>query len=609
MQNEDRILEIGNSILKRVKDESESNILEPAIAKIELKNNDKTFIYWIVRNIPRTTQYATDILGNVVDMYSYQNVILKTNDNSKIISRNSALSSTLIQKRRGNIEINKKNYEIISFSEYIPDLQKKDAVDGTIETDNKIAFNSLSKWIKEYQHLKLEVENLKREIEKQNFENKENLEKKLSEIQIKQTKANVKIEKYLADFIEFRERPILDEFQEDLKTKSFLKGTLIIEGAPGTGKTVALVQRIKMLLDENLEDYNKLKEYKKSKKFEDIKLTFEDKKLLSDYNQNWIFISPNSLLLLYLQNTLIKEKLDAHNQKIKTWDNLLLSLMQKFSLIGENSKGRFERSNLKQHIFSLELNLKELLNSFENYFLEQKKSLLYKVVENKEFIEKFILDYILLQFPNFPKKFKNIFEIEKINKNEIDNFKNYSDIFNFYNSFIDKEPIKFQDNKIELEILLIDLNKYYKIEQNKLVSNILFEILKDTATTKIFLDYIKNKKDNEIEDEEEDEEIAQNELIENSLENFNLSIEIKSEIAKIIESVIKKIALKDFHNIKYKKIKTELQEIFQIINNIIEKKEIKKIADFLFFKRFDKIFKGIEINIFNDFFSIYKKIV
>ena len=52
--------------------------------------------------------------------------------------------------------------------------------------------------------------------------------------------------------VEFLEKPVLDKCQDSFRRENPLNGSMIINGGPGTGKTVALIQRITFLTSTEL---------------------------------------------------------------------------------------------------------------------------------------------------------------------------------------------------------------------------------------------------------------------------------------------------------------------------------------------------------------------
>ncbi|MFM2294794.1 MAG: hypothetical protein RLZZ350_1207 [Verrucomicrobiota bacterium] len=146
----------------------------------------------------------------------------------------------------------------------------------------------------------------------------------------------------IANRMELRDQAILDTLQDDIFRLSIGK-TLLITGAPGTGKTTVLIKRI-------------------SQKTKVQFLTEEEKSGLSEAQleflfadvRSWILFSPSSLLKSYLKEALSRELLPAFDERVVVWDDFKMRMLRddlRYLRVGE-AGGYFTRSTtplLKNH--------------------------------------------------------------------------------------------------------------------------------------------------------------------------------------------------------------------------------------------------------------------
>lgn len=129
--------------------------------------------------------------------------------------------------------------------------------------------------------------------------------------------------------LELIDRPVLDQHQDKIFRLS-LRSQIILTGAPGTGKTTALVKRI-------------------SQKSREEFLSDEEKRGLGEFTNReeianqWIMFAPSDLLKIYLKEAMNKEGIAESN--IVTWETTQTRLAREgvldFLKVAANSKGLF----------------------------------------------------------------------------------------------------------------------------------------------------------------------------------------------------------------------------------------------------------------------------
>ena len=132
--------------------------------------------------------------------------------------------------------------------------------------------------------------------------------------------------------LKLRDQPVLDAAQEDVKRSNLLNGGLVISGAPGTGKTTSLIQRISFLTSRTL--------------LESVAwLGKDDEELLFGSGPNWLFFSPNDLLKMYLKDAMQKEELSMSGDRVETWAAYRRKLLRAYGWIGDLEKTPFHITN------------------------------------------------------------------------------------------------------------------------------------------------------------------------------------------------------------------------------------------------------------------------
>lgn len=187
-----------------------------------------------------------------------------------------------------------------------------------------------------------------------------------------QLKIKEGIQQEVIEQLALRDRPILDENQ-DLILRLPLSSQLIVTGAPGTGKTTILVQRISLKSKvEFLEDEERTD--RRGTSLSDDQLA----ELFDHQRNNWILFTPSDLLKVYLKEALNKEDVPAPDAKMKTWHTVRMELARpeylNLTRVGSTG-GPFQRSG--------QLLLPFKTNREWTHYAEQFHRHLFQTVQNR----------------------------------------------------------------------------------------------------------------------------------------------------------------------------------------------------------------------------------
>lgn len=127
-----------------------------------------------------------------------------------------------------------------------------------------------------------------------------------------------------------RVQPKLDSEQLRVKQLQVLSGHLVIEGAPGTGKTTTLVDRINFLTDPQAPHM--------------AELSADQRKRLANSSSAYVFFTPTELLMHYLREAMNVKGLLADARKLKTWPSYREDLARRFAFLSsEEDRSRFTK--------------------------------------------------------------------------------------------------------------------------------------------------------------------------------------------------------------------------------------------------------------------------
>ena len=210
--------------------------------------------------------------------------------------------------------------------------------------------------------------------EEERRKTEEEIEKHKEENKIREQQAKEYEETY--NFIRMqaslRLNPRLDPSQNDVKFSHVFDGiTEVIEGGPGTGKSTTLIQRMKLLIDE--ED---LKDYALNNP--DIKLT--NKKIeIATARNGWAFFSPTDLLCKYLKEDMAYEGLTQYEDKTHVWKDYLRKTLIRddYKIAGAQCRFVFTKKNGEDGLFIGDQI--QVAKDFQQYYINTLKKRLLKV--------------------------------------------------------------------------------------------------------------------------------------------------------------------------------------------------------------------------------------
>lgn len=328
---------IARKILQQLQYERGTNADERSIAYSECAINGNEQQLFLLRDARKMqSALVRDIHGAVIGTQDSRASSIYTHSNS--VFRDAPVGRAIITGGLGSSEIvtgdgRKINTLVHSFGQYNnSDNYQGDAIFGKIEASEEKAF-SFSSLYEALQELdKLEQEVAERTDELNQLDQDLEAAKKLNEeIEAKKQRISAlgkRIKQYIASEVALRDQPILDKYQEAVKRSQPLKGSIIINGGPGTGKTTSLIQRISYLAAPTIvEEVGKLSKRKAD-------LLFDEKKA-------WVFFSPSELLRDYLRNTMQAEGLPASDEQVLTWKQHRSRLIRNMELINPDKQGPF----------------------------------------------------------------------------------------------------------------------------------------------------------------------------------------------------------------------------------------------------------------------------
>ena len=126
---------------------------------------------------------------------------------------------------------------------------------------------------------------------------------------------NVKLkpQRSIAQVTQLPDRAVLDDVQDPI-FRHEIDGTILITGAPGTGKTTVQIKR--------------LAQKTKWSYLTDSERSGLDQSTWND-NEGWVFFTPTPLLKNYLKEALSKEQLAASDDNVKVWNDYKLHLLRR----------------------------------------------------------------------------------------------------------------------------------------------------------------------------------------------------------------------------------------------------------------------------------------
>lgn len=575
-----------------------------AIAHANVHYFDQDMKFWIT---PNENLGGFSVQRNVVGDFVNTNEggpTTLTND-GKVIYKNSKIGELLITKSNGKHNFQTpfglKEIIIHNTASYIPNHHNSDATDILINIGTKkpFSYKDLDSLFQSIEHelisKKIEKENqeldylkgkeLSEQLEETENQRKIELEREKKELenQFNELKKNAEnryanSRSFIRKHAELRHQPILDRWQEAIKRGHLFKGAMAINGGPGTGKTTALIQRIKFLTDKRAMLGNP------DEKNNDLveegyfpNMSKDQKETLFGSN-SWLFISPSELLKLFLKNSMIKEGLKADDSRIWIWNDLKNVLVKKYKFINSETRNPFLILNKHHKEFLLPTdssNLKKILDDFEAFFIKSICDSFQKTASLKTNSLTWHKDVLTLKKDlSDAKEIKSLGELVRL-------FSKLEDSFSDYFSMLNKD----------YSTMLSDLSRecfvYLKRDSNW--ANIQEELS----------EWYKHKNIVEQEEIDNDEELEEEEVVLN-IDHFAI---------QKIRSIIRKKALEKFDgkqsfSINEKSLYDNLNKvyIFQSHKNFELIQELS-----LFNKYFLKYSKGAVSNVLNKLAGSYKR--
>ena len=364
-----------------------------------------------------------------------------------------------------------------------------------------------------------------------------------------------------------RLNPRLDKSQNDIKFSHILDGvTSIIEGGPGTGKSTTLIQRMKLLIDkDDLED-QKLNH-------PEFKLTDAKIAIASERN-SWVFFSPTDLLCKYLKADMAYEGLTQYEDKTHVWNDYLRKTLVRddYKIAGAKCRFVYNKKYGEEGLFiGNQLNV---VNDFTTYYFNQIKARILNICQ---------IDYEKYSWKGVGQMIK-------------DRCKGIEDA----NDFTSILKILFALNTLKdaptpASVLSVkDIVSAYETKVNEITDKYLVEWKKDETFYKDLLECEEDLLDNDesvgsvvdIDDEDNNES------------GSDVAIELRRDIMRIIRLV----ASSGTMDVEVSSI---YRDLFGLLKEKITLEDLSEISDIAFFNReIYPCISNVEVFLFNaDFIS------
>ena len=554
---------IGIAIKRHRELEIVTEVPKNAIGRCETIYNGEARQFWIINSNPSNLNVQQDLIGNVNPQSAKRRALYYEGDGI-IVFKRSVLGKLLNQRGKhkyktpnGEIEI-----EVLDITSYIAISDTNDpAIDITIRrlNENKP---------EEYRSL---LQILEDNLVTENRDKRSETDLFLLELEEENSKLKQFIKglkSHVRNHGSQRYQGLLDEKQDEILTSNVFTSTLIIKGGPGTGKTTSLIQRIKYLTSNTIQE--------RIPSIEQDQLN-----ILLDENKSWIFFSPNELLALFLRNTMQSEMLSADNTRVKVWRNHQSVLMREYKLFTENQIPFIPDTNSFRNVISNDSNnFKLLLSSLHKSYLNYHQTKLGKILS--------------LKTNNLPWRKELEYLQKSIGENEI--IKGTTEIFRIYRN------IQNNYQKLTEEIS----HKYGEVIK-ELAAQIQISLTKNKSKYEQVLSWIEESEITTTIEETDDDSLME-------LESFDeldeKSVKKERKLFSKIKSLCRKISL-----IEYDKATTLTRKDNQLFKHIetylaefLDGEKKKQIGTMAFYKkRIERITKGVETNFFDEIHIFYKK--
>lgn len=568
----ENIEDIAKSIQRHRELEISSEIPDnvTAICRSMTLYNKQELQFWLINKEPELRS-SRDFNGNVIPESSrIDNKPLE--GDGMPVPKNGRLGGILIMNHEGTHKHKTPKdgeIEIEIFNRATYKISKADGESATeilirlANDDKSYSYQNIAKIL----FLQEEINKAKEQLEKATGEEAKLLVQRITDKEKEKKSYLDKAQSFIRKQAELRYQPILDPVQEAIKRSKIFDGALIINGGPGTGKTTSLIQRISFLISPTIKEYKQL--------------NASQQKILNDQQKSWIFYSPNSLLALFLRNSMAKEELTADTDRVKVWSNHKGDLVKSYRIVDTTTKRPFLFYN-KSHGVSLFTNnskeISKIVEGLESSYITFQKEKLSKVSE---------IDVTPFGWKNLGQSIQK-YITDRSNATSIE------DLIRLFLNLTEK--FKKESDDIAAE---------YKFLVEKIASSIQVTIQKDTQRAtdlSVLLKQWNTEADVAGEDEDEETDIEQEDFDEKEEQIFDFEKELFTKL----KSLCRKQALKEFD--KNTKLSKRDRELLTIIPEVAAESENDFLGQTAYFKKFfERITKGVVANIFREIPMIYKR--
>lgn len=558
------IFDIAKAISRHRELEITTETTNNAVGRWKSLFDDQEMQFWLI-NCEGTIETQRDWNNNPIISTARQSQKPYSKDGFTV-PKHSALYNALVQSEDNVISFRSKKIKTFNRAIYEPDITSlAENIRINLARDKK---NYVYQVLNEILELRKSLDETEKELkEAEERENKEEVAKLLSELDLKRKDFDEKLAKaknFIRRHAELRYQPILDPVQDRIKSSNIFNGKLIINGGPGTGKTTSLIQRLKFLTSISIEDF--------------VTLNRDKKQVLFDQQKSWIFFTPNELLKLFLKNSMVKENLAASDNTVRVWQDYKTTLVQEFKLTNPASQKpfRFYNHDFEKTMLPAEARrLKKFEKSFEQFFLNLQKQKLERIKD---------LDLSAFDWRKLGEEIKR--DVNSYSQGK------YVDLMRLFLNLEDKYAVAVKELAAEFNTIT-----------NESAATVLNLLKKDEVRYKELGDMLRAENIVDDEDEDEDDEID-SENFEETVEDPKIDTDLR--LLATIKSLIRKNALKRYDpTVKFSTRNKKYQEK---LPESIEVKSADRIGEIAYFRKFfERLTKGIVPNIYREISAAYKK--